>query len=267
MKSNNTNQPLNQNHRTISIRHIPIIVTGLLFLTTSCISQTTSCRSGQPVVLNRTKANEIIYVSDFQLQSSGFKQDKGGITGKGYLVPAPPKSFLRRKHQDPDTAAHNFIDLMSESLVRDFRKAGFQAKRLPSTENKPKEGLLLSGVFTELNEGSQMRRALLGFGAGKAKVKMSVIVADLSCADEGLYEADVANSNGKRPGAAIATNPYTGAAGFVVKFGMTKNAPEKMVKQAASKVATELTKQLKSESTVAQVQQAANHSGPTEAAR
>ena len=96
-----------------------------------------------------------------------------------------------------------------------------------------------------------MRRALLGFGVGKAKMELYVMVADAACAEHHLYEASTQNSKGKMPGAAIALSPYAGAAGFVAKFGMTKNAPEKMIKKTASEIAEELTKQLNSNSLVA----------------
>jgi hypothetical protein len=195
-------------------------------------------------VLSIADRNKVIYVTDFDLDPSNFQQDKGGITGKGYLVPAPPNSPLRRKRQDPKTAANKMVQLMSESLVADLRKVGLNAQRLLSIEPRPTEGLLLSGVFTELGEGNQMRRALLGFGAGRAKMELYVRVADLSAGETPLYETSAQRSNGKGPGAVIALNPYVGAAGFVAKFGMTKNAPEKMVKKTASKITAELTKQL-----------------------
>jgi hypothetical protein len=75
-------------------------------------------------------------------------------------------------------------------------------------------------------------------------MELYVTVADASAAKHPLYETSAKKSNGKRPGTVIALNPYAGAAGFVVKFGMTKNAPEKMIKQTAAKIATELAKQL-----------------------
>jgi hypothetical protein len=257
MKTHYANRIPGHNRMPICSRQTAIAVLVPILLGPFCIAQT-RCQPGEAVALSRADASKTIYISDFVLQPGNFKQDKGGITGKGYLVPAPPKSFLRRKHQDPATATSNFVDLMSDSLIEDLQKAGFQARRLSSTENKPSEGLLLSGVFTELNEGNQMRRALLGFGTGKAKMQLSVTVADLSCSGKSLYETETEKSNGKGPGAAVALNPYAGAAGFVVKFGMTKNAPEKMVKQTASKITTELTKQLEGDPSVAADQHANN---------
>ena len=211
-----------------------------------CIAQDTN--SPAPVsnesAPSQANAQKVIYVSDFELDPANFKQDKGGITGKGYLIPPPPKSFLRKKRQDPETEGRKLVNLMSANLVANLQKAGFSAHRLSAADPKPADGLLVRGVFTEMNEGNQMRRALLGFGSGKAKMELYVNAVDASSGTQPLYEVSTHKSNGKRPGAVIALNPYAGAAGFVVKFGMTKNAPEKMVKQTASKIAAELTKQL-----------------------
>lgn len=214
-------------------------------------------QDGQPqtkvaksAALSPADRDKVIYVADFELDPENFHQDKGGITGKGYLLPAPPKN-LRRKQQDRATAANNLIQLMSDSLVTDLRKSGLNARRISSTEARPTEGLLLSGIFTELSEGNQMRRALLGFGAGRAKMELYIMLADASSGGTPLYETSAEKSKGKYPGAMIALNPYAGAAGFVAKFGMTKNAPEKMVKKTASNIAAELTKQLGGESAAA----------------
>jgi Domain of unknown function (DUF4410) len=218
----------------------PVLMLGL------CVGQEANSRAPREneSALSHADRDKVIYVSDFDLDAANFKQDKGGITGKGYLLPAPPKSPLRRKRQDPAAAASNLIRLMSESLVADLQKAGFKAQRLASTSSKPTDGLLVSGVFTELSEGNQMRRALLGFGSGKSKMELYVMVADASAVGHPLYETSAKKSIGKGPGTVIALNPYAGAAGFVVKFGMTKNAPEKMVKHTAAKIAAELAQQL-----------------------
>jgi hypothetical protein len=227
-------------------RRISLICLAALLLVPFCTGESGDGRfiAASSIGLSRADQGKIIYVRDFDLDSNSFKQDKGGITGKGYLLPPPPKSFLRRKKEDPTTAANKLVGLMSTSLIRDLKKAGFMACHLSATEPIPTEGLIVTGVFTELSEGNQMRRALLGFGSGKAKMELYVTVADASSVAQPLYQASTQKSNGRKPGAMIAMNPYTGAAGFVVKFGMTKNAPEKMVKKTASDIATQIIKQL-----------------------
>jgi hypothetical protein len=58
----------------------------------------------------------------------------------------------------------------------------------------------------------------------------------------------------------VPLNPYLGAAGFVAKFAITKNAPEKMIKKTASQIAAELNKQLNYDSLVAADQKTSKHS-------
>jgi hypothetical protein len=228
------------------VRRFTVALFALIPVVPLCVaqeinSQAPSATKSEP---SQVDQRNVIYVSDFDLDPANFKQDKGGITGKGYLLPAPPKASLRRKSQDRAEEARKLVRLMSESLVAELQKAGYTAQPLVSTEPRPREGWLVIGVFTELNEGNQMRRALIGFGSGMSKMDLYVMLADASSAGHSLYETSAQKSDGKMPGAVIALNPYAGAAGFVVKFGMTKNAPEKMVKQTASKIANELTKQL-----------------------
>jgi hypothetical protein len=231
--------------RKIAMRcRIFVTMCTLLLLVPFCAAQGSS-DSSQTV--RPPDPNKIIYVGDFDLDANNFKVDKGGITGKGYLVPAPPKNFLRREHQDPATEAGNMVSLMSETLVADLEKKGFTARRLLAGEPRPTDGLLVSGVFTELSEGNQMRRALLGFGSGKAKIQLYVMLVDPSCDPQPVFETSAQTSSGKKPGTMVALNPYFSSAGFIAKFGMTKNAPEKMVKKTASKIADQLARQLHSD--------------------
>ncbi len=218
-----------------------------LALVSLCVAQKSDTESAavKPLVLSRADRIRVIYVSDFDLDPANFKQDKGGVTGKGYLVPPPPTGLprLRRKSQDRATEARNLVQLMSDTLVQELQNAGFAARRLSPTEIRPTAGLLVSGVFTQLDEGNQMRRALLGFNSGKSKMELYVTVTDAPHEGQRVYNISTEKSSGKRPGAVITLNPYVGAAKFAVKFAMTKNAPEKMVKKTASKIAAELTKQ------------------------
>jgi hypothetical protein len=194
-----------------------LVLFALSLMVPLCVAQETNSQApvSNESALSQADRHKVIDVSDFDLDPANFKQDKGGITGKGYLLPAPPKSCLRRKRQGPATAASNLVRLMSENLVADLQKAGFTACRLSPGDPKPADGLVVSGVFTEIDEGNQMRRAFVGFGSGKAQMELYVMVADASSGSQPLYEVSTHKSNGKRPGAVIALNPYAGAAGFV----------------------------------------------------
>jgi hypothetical protein len=238
--------------RSRHARRFSLAVFASLVLVTFCVAQRGGSQPSAITSLVPAPAHisKTIYVSDFDLDARNFKQDKGGVTGKGYLVPAPPKNLpsLRRKRKDSATESSQLVQLMSESLVADLLKAGFTARRLLPSDARPGDGLLVSGEITALDEGNQMRRALFGFGSGKAKMELRVTMADISSTDLHLYDTLEQKRSGRAPGAAIALNPYLGAASFVAKFAMTKNAPEKMVKKTASQIAMELTRQLNTDS-------------------
>lgn len=239
---------------------IPGRVLLLLVLAGLSVAQEPASQPSGPLpqMLSPADKGKVIYVRDFVVASGAFKQDKGGVTGKGYIVPPPP-GFPTRKRHDSATAEQKLVNLMTKSLLADLRKAGLSVIWLSPTEARPTEGLVISGVFTEMNEGNQMRRALIGFGAGSSKIELIVTVSDASQPDQSLYDIVTDKSSGKRPGTMVPLNAYLGAAGFVAKFAITKNAPEKMIKKTASQIATELNRQLNYDSLLAADQRANNH--------
>ena len=232
-----------------------------LLLVSLCMAETPENNSttGKASGLRRTDKNTIIYVTDFTLVGN-FKQDKGGVTGKGYLLPAPPTG-LRRKQQDASIEVANLTELMTESLLAELNQAGFTARYLSPADPRPSEGLVLRGVFTQLDEGNQMRRSLIGFGSGKAKVEVYVTITDAGSAAQHLDQTFAQKSSSKAPGAVIAFNPYVGAVNFVAKVAINKHSPEKIVKKTASKIAEEVSKQLNTGSEVAAKQSEASEEG------
>src|SRR5215813_9275421 len=114
-----------QSTQATRARQLPLTMFALLLLAPFCAAQSGAANPKKPSLSSADK-NKTIYVTDFELDPNNFKQDKGGVTGKGYLLPPPPGSFSRRKHQDPETAANNLIRLMSESLVADLQKDGLR---------------------------------------------------------------------------------------------------------------------------------------------
>ena len=104
----------------------------------------------------------------------------------------------------------------------------------------PSTGVLVSGVFTEVDEGSRVHRALIGFGSGSAKMALYVPLSDLASPQKPLYNAAQENTSGKIPRAAITMNPYAAAAKFVMK----KNARDNTVKKTASQISGEVVNHL-----------------------
>jgi hypothetical protein len=130
---------------------------------------------------------------------------------------------------------------MATDIVNDLRKAGYQAERLSATDVRPSTGVWVHGIFTELDEGNRLHRAVVGFGSGEVKMDLYVTMNDLSRPDQPLYNASESGQSGKKAGAAVTMNPYVAAAKFVLE----KNASEKTVKKTASEISEDIMKHLK----------------------
>ena len=59
---------------------------------------------------------------------------------------------------------------MSRALVQDLGRAGLNARRLRPDQAMPASGWLVRGVFTEVDPGSQLRRAVIGYNLGYCHV-------------------------------------------------------------------------------------------------
>jgi len=125
---------------------------------------------------------------------------------------------------------------MSTSLVKDLSKAGFNAVRLPVDARMPTEGWLLRGVFTGVQEGNRLRRAMIGFGEGQTDIQVVANIQDLSKGPpKPLYEIATDAASGDKPGAAptLVLGPY----GAAVRFVMAGKDLDKNVKQTAAQIA------------------------------
>ena len=187
--------------------------------------------------------NVTVYVSDFALDAQDVKVDQGGIVGE--VRPGILERPRKRKQHDPEAQAEKLVDLMSQSIVKDLQKAGYSSERLAAGDARPASGAWVQGVFTEVDEGNRVHRAIIGFGSGEAKMTLFVSLTDLTKPEKPLYDQSTTDTSGKKLGAVITMNPYVAAA----KFVMEKNAPEKTVKKTASEISANLVAQLRAHET------------------
>jgi len=181
----------------------------------------------------------VIYVEDFDLEAEE-------IQGGPSIAPGRREPFGLRPNiiagphsaqKDPAGKARELVDLMATSLVNDLRKLGLNATRPSSGTALPSTGLLVRGVFTQVGEGNQLRRAVVGFGSGETKLEVVVIVDDLvQGSPRPFYEVDTGAESRKLPGAAITMNPYVAGA----KYVLSGRDLEKNVTNTASKIAADI---------------------------
>ena len=108
----------------------------------------------------------------------------------------------------------------------------------------PTSGWLVRGVFTEVSQGNQLSRAVIGFGAGKTDLQVVVDVNDLSQgAPRRFYELNTTADSGKAPGAGPTI--VLGPAGLAARFVIAGKDLDRNVKQTASKIAGEVVQRTK----------------------
>jgi len=182
----------------------------------------------------------VIYVTDFELETEKIKAETSMLPPPrppgplGAMLPKPPGS-----QKEPAVRARELVDLMSTSLVDDLRKAGLVTVRLGAGAPRPTHGWLIRGVFTQVDEGDRVRRAVIGFGTGQTQMQLVVSVDDLAVGvPKPFYEVDTSADSGKAPGAGpmIVFAPAAAAARFALAGGDL----ERNVKQAAAKIAADV---------------------------
>jgi hypothetical protein len=185
------------------------------------------------------RAPRMIYVGDFTLDAESYKGDegpRGALPGRlGQRLPHP----LQRN--DAPERARQIVETMAESLVRSLREKGLAAQRLyDKAANLQREGWLVQGLFTELDEGNRLKRAAIGFGKGETRMDLQVALSDLESSDPRAAFAIFGSAKDPRhiPGAVVAMNPYVAAAKFVLQ----KNATEKDIHKTAEQIADRIAK-------------------------
>jgi hypothetical protein len=159
----------------------------------------------------------VIYVSDFDLQAENIHKESSVVPRLD--SPGPVRRLVLGESDDPFVVATKLVNLMADSVVKDLNKAGHSAHRLPPGTPVPTNGWIVRGVFTEVQEGNQLRRAIIGLGVGKTDLQVISAIDNLSLGPpKPLYEVQTAASSGDAPGAGpmIVISPGAAAARFVI---------------------------------------------------
>ncbi len=183
----------------------------------------------------------MIYVTDFELKIANIHKEEGLVPRLN--SPGPVRRFVFHETDDPDEVAAKLVNKMAESIVKDLKKAGYAAERLSAGAPGPTNGWMVRGVFTEVQEGNQVRRAVIGFGMGKTEVQVVTGVDNLSFGPpKPLYEVQTTADSGDAPGAApmVIISP----AAIPVRFVMAGQDLNKNTEKTAAKIAEEIGKKI-----------------------
>ena len=221
-------------------RWIGVNLFVIIFLFSACQTAQISARrelGAQPVTKPAT-----IYVTAFELDAQDIKSEPGLLPEPGTILPRPGiLSRLRGGPKNPADQARELVNRMSESLVQDLIDNGISARRLAAGESVPSAGWLVRGVFTEVQEGNRLRRAVIGFGVGKTELQVLVYLDDLANgAPRPFAEFNTSADSGDKPGG--------GKYASGVKYMMGRFDLDKNVSETASAIAKDIGQRIKSQS-------------------
>lgn len=119
---------------------------------------------------------------------------------------------------------------LSEELVKEIPGAlGLQAQRASASTPVPLNALMIKGQFVSIDEGSRMKRVVVGFGAGSSEVRTRVQVYQQTAGGPRLVgEAETKASGSKKPGIAgpAAVAGATGQVAGLVLGGVATGVTE-----------------------------------------
>jgi len=182
----------------------------------------------------------VVYVADFELDAANIESQPGLLPRPRLLGSGPLGGLLQLRPgapEDPARRASDLIELMASSLVKDLAKTGVTASRWRAGTPTPSSGWLVRGLFTQVDEGNRLRRAVIGFGERETQLQLSLAVDDLAQGQpQPFYQLATDASSGDMPGAAVTLNPIAMGARFV----MSRKDLERNVTETAEKIAADL---------------------------
>ena len=142
-------------------------------------------------------------------------------------------------------------DQVAVRLVDEILKMGLPAERAGSGPPPHRGDLIIKGEFVSINEGSRLKRMLIGFGAGSAEL-MTFVEGYQVTADglRPLKSVEVKAAGGRMPGMLVPVlgGAVAGSAGTSVAISGSLNVAQEMgpesIEGAAKRTANEIGKVL-----------------------
>jgi hypothetical protein len=192
-----------------------------------------------------------IYVNDFELPAAGAQpappkgagaagppaKQAGTNTAPANAAPAKSPDVLLES-DTPNAQARRLTDFFAMTLVEMFGKNGYTAKRRQGPP--PDSGVLVRGVFTEIDPTNRVHKAILGGLAPGTKYMLYVGIFNLARPNQPLYQLALDEAPDERFGPLITLNNYVPMA----KYELDKHPTEEDVRKICEQIVSSLTQLL-----------------------
>jgi hypothetical protein len=185
---------------------------------------------------------ELIVVNDFATGHNDVTLD--GAIGSRLMRAVKDKPAS----EEEVALAHAVARILTENLVKEISKHGFTAvaaSAAPAGSAAPASRLSIEGQFLAIDQGNQLRRAVVGFGAGASEVRTWTQIYDTSAGQHrmvGDFHTSVKSSRkpgmgpmagaGAAAGRAATSAVVSGGVGLATAAGQTVEADAKHTAEA-----------------------------------
>jgi hypothetical protein len=165
--------------------------------------------------------------------------DAQNNAAKGDATRGDPAKGDSPADDSPRAQAIKLVDLVSTTLVNVLEQEGYSARRLRNDASAPDSGVVLRGVFAQVDENSGFRRAVIGGLAPDAKMQLFVGVGNLARPEQPVY-AVVSPQPADNIGPLISVSAYAP----VGRYELDRDPSEELLKRTATSIAGDLTRLL-----------------------
>jgi len=139
----------------------------------------------------------------------------------------------------PRAQAAKLVDLTSTTLVKVLEQEGYSARRLRNGASPPDSGVIIRGVFAQVDENSGLRRVVIGGLATDAKMQLFVGIGNLARPEQPVY-AVVSPQPADNLGPLISVSVYAP----VGRYELDRDPSEELLKRTAANITSDLTRLL-----------------------
>jgi hypothetical protein len=147
------------------------------------------------------------------------------------------------QEDSPRAQAARLIDLTSRTLVKVLEQQGYTVRRMRGIAAQPDRGIIIHGVFAQLDETKTLRRMVMGGAVTTPNMLVYVGIGNLAKPEQTMYTI-VAPPTADNVGPAISLSVYAP----IGRYEVEREPSEESVKLFATGVAADLTRLLNANS-------------------
>ena len=189
-----------------------LLVLGCAQTNTSSVHEAADLKINQPTR---------VLIQDFKVNPSDVKISSSPLSKVENLADGDHEKNARNE------MIKEVRDVFYEELSAQLKELGYTAIRASQEQIPGRDEVMISGTFTNIDEGNAVRRTLVGFGAGQSSVDADIAI--IGPKQQLIASLKAHADSGKSPGAAV-----TAGVGAAAQAGTAATTAVSVAKGAAN---------------------------------